>query len=147
MSRTKLAVAIALAVALGGVLGAGAMYALLIRHAISGMISLGDLSVASMYEARINLFGDTGPDEDYEAALNEYLAILDRLRAKHPDSEDGASLALSKIITLARLSVVAEKRGGTAESAKFLQSAVSECQSAKWRDCFNGKDATACAPF
>jgi hypothetical protein len=135
MSRAKFASAIALALVFGALFGAGATYAYFMRDAMSGMVALGDLSVASLYETRINLFGDAGSDKDYEASLNEYLSILDRLRAKHPDSPDNASLALSKIITLARLSLVAQKRGGSLESDQFLSSAVNECQSANWRDC------------
>jgi hypothetical protein len=124
---------------LGGFVGAAALYAFFIRDAMSGMIALGDLSVASLYETRINLFGDTGTDEEYEAALNEYVVVLDRLRAKHPNGEDHASLALSKIITLGRLALVAEKRGASTEAQQFVNSAVGECQSAKWKDCSIGK--------
>jgi hypothetical protein len=135
MTRPKLALTIASALLLGAVLGGGATYVFFIRDAMSGMISLGDLSVASMYETRIEYFGASGSDKEYEATLNEYVTILDRLRAKHPNSEDNASLSFSKITTLSRLSVVAEKRGGNLESDQFLRSAISECQAAKWRDC------------
>jgi len=65
--------------------------------------------------------------------------VLDRLRAKHPNGEDNASLGLSKIITLGRLALVAEKQGASVEAQKYMTSAVSECQSAKWKDCSTQK--------
>jgi hypothetical protein len=135
MNRPKLTLTIASALVLGALLGGGAMYVFFLRDAMSGMISLGDLSVASMYETRLEYFGDSGSDKDYEATLNEYATVLDRLRARHPNSEDNASLSFSKITTLSRLSIVATKRGGSPESDQSLRSAMSECQAAKWRDC------------
>jgi hypothetical protein len=135
MSRKKLILVLLSTFLLGGIAGAAALYAFFIRDAMSGMIALGDLSVASLYETRINLFGDSGTDEEYEAALREYVDVLDRLRAKHPNGENHASLAQSKVITLARLALVAEKKGAGAEAQQFVNSAVSECQSSKWKDC------------
>jgi hypothetical protein len=137
MSRTKVTILVALAFVLGGVVSA--TYAFFVRDAIAGMTALGDLSVASMYEMRVSLFGDTGTDEEYEAALNEYVTILDRLNAKHSNSEDRASLALSKITALGRLALVAERRGASGESERFINLAVDECKSSKWRDCSRGK--------
>jgi hypothetical protein len=135
VNRKKLTLVLLFTFLLGGVVGAAALYVFFIRDAMSGMIALGDLSVASLYETRINLFGDSGTDEEYEAAPSEYVVVLDRLRPKHPNGEDHASLALSKIITLGRLALAAEKRGASTEAQQFVNSAVSECQSSKWRDC------------
>lgn len=139
MSRRKLILILLFTFLLGGVSGAAVLYAFFSRDAMHGMIALGDLSVASLYETRINLFWDAVTEEEYENALKEYLNVLDRLRAKHPNGEDDASLGLSKIITLGRLALVAEKRGASAEAQQYMTSAVSECQSAKWKDCSTQK--------
>jgi|SRR5450755_291337 hypothetical protein len=139
MGRTKITILVALAFAIGGVAGGSATYAFFMREAISGMTSLGDISVASMYEMRVSVFGDTGTDEEYEAALNEYVAILDRLNAKNANPGDRASLALSKIATLGRLALVTGKRGASGESERFINLAVEECKSSKWKDCSRGK--------
>jgi len=139
MSRAKITILVVLAFALGGVVGGSATYAFFMRDAIAGMTALGDISVASMYEMRVSLFGDTGTDEEYEAALNEYVTILDRLNAKNANPGDRASLAVSKISALGRLALVTKKRGAREESERFINLAVDECKSSKWKDCSRAK--------
>jgi hypothetical protein len=120
MSRPKITILVVLAFALGAVLGGSATYAFFMRDAIAGMTALGDISVASMYEMRVSAFGDTGSDEEYEAALSEYVTILDRLNAKNANPGDRASLAVSKISALGRLALVTKKRARARRASALL---------------------------
>ena len=113
-------------------LGAFAAYYLYMRDAVRGMHALGDLSVASMQEMLVNFQRDSGTDAEYEAALREYLSVLDRLQAANPNSEDRSSLTLSKMAVLGRIALLTEKRGATSETAQLLETAEKEC--AHWRN-------------
>ena len=113
--------------ALAIALGAFATYYLFTRDAMRGMYALGDLSVASMQETLVNFQRDSGTDIEYEAALREYLSVLNRLQASNPYSEDRSSLTLSKMIVLGRIALLAEKRGAPAEAAELMNAAEKEC--------------------
>ena len=108
-------------------LGAFAAYYFLMRDAVRGMHALGDLSVASMQEMYVNFQRDSGTDTEYEAALREYLSVLNRLQAANPHSEDRSSLTLSKMAVLGRIALLAEKRGAPAEATQLMEAAEKEC--------------------
>jgi len=108
-------------------LGAIIAYEYFIRDGVRGMTALGELSVASLQEMFVNLQRDTGTDQEYEQALREYLSVLERLRKANPNSEDATALSLSRMATLGRLSLMAEKRGANAEATELIQTAAREC--------------------
>jgi hypothetical protein len=119
--------------------GAFAAYEFFMRDAIRGMTALGDFSVMSMQETLVDLQRVTGTDAEYEAALNNYLSTLDRLLAAHPNAPDNGELGLWKSRALARLALVAAKRGATAESAQLMADAVRECIAYGKTDCSEQK--------
>ena len=120
-------------------LGAFAAYEFFMRDAIRGMTALGDFSVTSLEETLVDLQRVTGTDEEYEAALKHHLSTLDRLLAAHPNDPDNRELMLWKSRVLARLALVAEKRGAKAESAQLMADAVRECTASGGTNCSERK--------
>jgi hypothetical protein len=116
-------------------IGAFATYEYFMKDAIRGMTTLGELSVSSLQEMRVNLQRDTGTDQEYEAAHREYLSVLERLDAANPTAEDAKFRRLSKSIVLGRLALVTEKRGAASEAAQFLAAAERECKLSSRSQC------------
>src|SRR5262249_24294014 len=139
MTRVKRAALLVLSHTVAIAVGAFAAYEFFIRDGVRGMTALGDLSVDAMQDTLVDLQRTTGTDQEYEAALKDYLSILDRLRAAHPDSPDNVHLRGSKSRVLARLALVAEKRGARDESAQYMQAAIRECQAVGRGDCSEQK--------
>ena len=139
MTRSRRIVILVLSHLAAVAIGAFAAYEFFMRDAIRGMTALGDLSVASMQQTLVDLQRDTGTDQEYETALKNYLSTLDPLRAAHPNAPDDGDLGLWKSRVLARLALVAEKRGATAESAQLMADAVRECAASVKANCSEQK--------
>ena len=120
-------------------LGAFGAYFYFIRDGIRGMTMLGELSVASMQEMFVNLTRDKGPGAEYEAALQEYLAVLNRLGAENRSGEFAASMSLSKMTVLGRLALAAERRGASPEAKQFIEAATRECVESRRPECSDEK--------
>src|SRR6266496_3835726 len=92
--------------------------------------STNELGITLTQESLVNLRRDTGTAQEYEAALKEYLIVLDQLQSANPNSPNTIVFRRSKSIVLGRLAMLVEKRGANADAARYMDAAVRECLAA-----------------
>ena len=121
----------------GGVLGAYFMRELCRMTLLSY-----DMANVDHLASYIKVQRYAGTPEAYEAALHDYLIVLDqRERVKHSPLFRNDSLfsgnieRVDRVLTYVRLSVLAAQRGLVDEAAKYQKQAVAACPQSQWKSC------------
>jgi hypothetical protein len=113
--------------------GAGGFY--VGWHGALRSVPVTDLFVAVQREAFVAALRNRGDDAGYEAALRSQLSFLDALHARDHDRWDDWSYRFNRVLTLARLSALVQKRGASDEAATLARDAEALCPKTGLRNC------------
>jgi len=103
------------------------------NKAVRGAALSNDAAISAHYAALVET--SRGDEREYERALQAYVKALDVVVNREPKSELYETMLFDKAVSLARLALIAEKRGENAHVAGNLKEATLACEASGRNDC------------
>lgn len=131
-------------------IGAGIASAYCVAHwnkALRGATLSNDVAISAHYAALVET--NRQDEKEYERALRAYVKALDVVVNREPKSELYDAMQFDKGVALARLALIAEKRGDNTRTTEDLKEALLACEASGRSGCSseNLKDWAARLPI
>ena len=134
MRLTKRTVVLTLTHLAALIVGLSVGYNLGAEWGVKQLVRLTDFGMAMSVYMRVEAERLDGTDATYQDALRNYASLMDNLSNRANDSTRNL-YAYDKMISLVRLSALAEKRGDLEESNQLITQALTICSDSQYPYC------------